>query len=180
MGLQTIAEIIEDAKISEYLSANDVLNSALFPRPINKQTPQVIYTEYKSVQWAYNQNPNFAGIIATSNYLYWLCAAYNLQAIYIRTHGGGGSISPITPPAVNIPPIEFVISEITPIPNGGNTLSIPQYKGYNIIFNRGGIPQSQINQNDGSSYFIWNSVTGTFMCFGNAVTSELFSINPTI
>lgn len=123
--------------------------------------------------------PPTQDLVATSNYLYSLCAPYNLQAINILTQGGGGSISPIVPPFVNIPPIEFIVSDSSPIANGGNSLYIPQYKGYNIIFNRGGVPQTQVVQSD-NSYFSWNPVTAMFYCFGNAVTSELFSINATI
>lgn len=117
-------------------------------------------------------------LIATSNYLYSLCAPYNLQAINIRTTGGGGSISPITPPSIIVSPIEFIVSGSSPIANGGTTLSIPSYKGLNVLFNRNGSPQSQVNSQD--TYFTWNPVTCIFTCFPAAVTSELFSINPNI
>lgn len=123
-------------------------------------------------------------LIATSNYLYWLCGAYNLQAINIRTNGGGGSVAPIVPPTRNVNTIEFIVSDSSPIPNGGNTLILDgtngnqDFRGLNIFFNRNNIPQGTINLGD--SYYSWNKVNGQFICFPDAVTSENFQIIPTV
>lgn len=113
-------------------------------------------------------------IEGVGQYLYWLCGKFQLQA---RNLTGGSSVIP-TPPITPMPNnLDFYVSASTPIVTGGSSATFPQFIGYNIIFNRGGISQAQVN--DGvNSYFTWNKITGLFQCFGVAQLDELFSINP--
>jgi hypothetical protein len=176
---QTIPQILDDAKISLYLATNDVALGALYPRPVNKQAAEVIYTELKSVEWAYNQNPNYPNIEATANYLYWLTGQYNLRAIVIRENGGGGvPVSPTIPSITTPTPLEFIVSAITPIAIGGSSLIIAAYKGYNLVVSRNNVPQTTVN--DGGTYYEWNKTTGLFRLFGSANEGELISITPVI
>lgn len=177
----TPLQIIEVAKISQYLAVADLKKGGLLGGGQDLNLPSKIYNIRKSVEWSYRYNsPNTpTDLINTANYLYSICAPYNQQAFFILNGGGGGSVSPITPPVSNVFPIEFIVAASgTPIVNGGSTLSIPSYKGFNVLFNRNGSPQSQVNSQD--TYFNWNPVTCIFTCFPAAVTSELFSINPNI
>lgn len=61
-----------------------------------------------------SENPDLHGI---ANYLYALCAPYNLEAAIISGAGGGGSISPVNPSS---PPsiVDFYVSDTTPIVTG--------------------------------------------------------------
>lgn len=176
---ESISDIITDAKISLYLASVDVQKSTLFPRPVNRQSPEVIYTELKSVEWAYSQNPNYQNIRETANYLYWLTGQYNLRAKYIRNGGGGGiPVKPINPTPTYPLRIVFIVSNSSFIPSGGNTLSIPQFIGYDILFNRNGTMQSPID--NGSTYYTWDKVNGIFVCIGAASAGETFDISPNI
>ena len=117
-------------------------------------------------------NPNIQG---TADYLIWLCGQFQVQALAFT--GGGGTVIPINPSASVPLPLEFVVDGTTSsILNGGNTITLPLFIGYNMAFNRGGQPQTQVSTE--STYFTWNRSTGVFTCSPAAVTGELFSLNP--
>lgn len=122
-----------------------------------------------------SENPDLHGI---ANYLYALCAPYNLEAAIISGAGGGGSISPVNPSS---PPsiVDFYVSDTTPIVTGGNSAYFTQFKGYNVIFFRNGRSESTTN-NGVDTYFSWNKVTGLFTCYGDAQEDELFQIIPVL
>lgn len=128
-------------------------------------------------------NPS-KGLVGASNYLYALCGAYGIEAQYKVNAGGSISpVSPILPPVINISSLDFIVSNSSLIPNGGSafafTLSPYDYRGYNLVFNRNGIPQGAID--NGGTYFSWNPATGIFILLGgNAVTGEYFQFYPTI
>lgn len=115
--------------------------------------------------------PNIEGV---AQYLYWLCGKFQLQA---RNFTGGGSVVPLPPGATMPNPVEFVVVDSgSPIITGGSTLVLTQFIGYNLIFSRNDIIQSQVN--NGGSYFLWNKITGLFTCVGAAALDDLFSLNP--
>ena len=91
----TVEQKINIAKICQYLCAADIRNGGLYGAKINPNLPQILYIERKSVEWAYNQNPNDPRLIGTSNYLYSLCNNA-LKAAQILNIGGGGEI--VQPP----------------------------------------------------------------------------------
>lgn len=111
-----------------------------------------------------------------ANYLLWLCGRYGVEAKNLINIGGGGTVIPVPPPYAPVNPLEFVVSNTSPISTGGNSINIPAYIGYNLVFFRNNIPQSQINS--GGTYFTWNKITGDFSCVGDASVDELFSLNP--
>lgn len=175
--MPTPAQVIPINNISGYLAANSVANGALFSPYTDPRLPLMLYMEGAALSWGNKYGAS--QLQAVANYVYALDGKFGSTAQAIIAGGGGGSIAPITPPSANVNPIEFVVAASgTPIVNGGSTLSIPSYKGLNVLFNRNGSPQSQVNSQD--TYFNWNPVTCIFTCFPAAVTSELFSINPNI
>lgn len=120
------------------------------------------------------ENQNARGV---ANYLYWLCGKFALDAQYIITGTGGGSVVPINPGATPNP-IEFEVTINSFIPEGGSTVTIPSFAGYNLLFVRNNIPQSTVDL--GGSYYTWVKSSGLFTCYGPAVGGELFQLYPFI
>ena len=134
------------------------------------------YFTYTITPFSGGVNEIDLGVTSTSNYLNALCGKYALEANYLISPGG--IVSNITTPAIVPTPIEFVVSGSSLIPNGGNSAVVGSFIGFNLLFIRNGISQSTIN--NGSSYFSWDKGTGTFVCYGNAVSDELFQLYPFI
>lgn len=169
----TVAQIIDIAKISQYLAAQDVARGSLFGARKIPITPQVLYMERKAVEWMYDLDPTDDTLTLTANYLYSLCRGYNLQASRI-SGGGGGSISPVTP-ATAPSPYQFIVAASGNLINTGeSTVTITSFIGYNLLFARGGVAQSTINTE--SSYYSWNKTTGQFTISPAAIVGELFQI----
>jgi len=169
----TIPQIITIAKISEYLSANYIADGALFGARKIPTNPRIIYMEYKALSWMYDLDPTNESLRLVGNYVYSLCKK-NLKAKAIS--GSGGSISPINP-NISIPvPVEFVVTGSSFMIDGQASVLIPQFAGYNVMFNRNNIPQTQVDTGNGT-YFTWNKNTTLFTVYGAANLEELFSIN---
>lgn len=170
----TIPDIIDIAKVSQYLYTNDISNGSLFvKRGLNPIQPFLIYRVRKSVEWMYNTDPNYSNLPQVANYLLYLCGGYTAAAL-AAISGGGGTAG--TNPFIRPSPTEFIVSSTSKIPTDGSTLFIPAYVGYNIIFNRNSTPQSTID--DGGTYYSWDKATGLFTCVGAAAAGELFQITP--
>lgn len=170
----TVQQIINIAKISQYLSKIDVAKGAMFGKRIAPSTPIVLYMERKAVEWMYNLDPTNSSLPLTSNYLYSLCRGYNLQAQGIT--GGGGSVSPVTP-GTSPSPLQFIVDASTSFMiDGQSSVTITQFIGFNVLFARGGIPQSTVITEP--SYYTWNKTTGLFTISPQAFTGELFQIYP--
>lgn len=172
----TTLDYINIAKVSQYLASDDISKGNLFgPRKI-PITPRVLYMERMAVEWMYNLDPNNSTLALTGPYLYSLCRGYNLKAQNILNIGGGGSISPITPSGSAPNPYDWEVTPTSePLADGESTVTLTDLIGFNIIFSRGGIVQSTVNQ---GSYYSWNRVTGQFECFPQAFTGEQFIITP--
>jgi len=169
----TVAQIIDVAKISQYLAQNDVLKGNLFSPPMARTTPQILYLERKAVEWMYNIDPANTSLVQTSQYLYSLCRGYNLQAQQIS--GTAGAISPVVP--AQIPnPYDFEVTASSLIADGQSTVTLNAFIGFNVLFVRNGIPQSIINT--GGSYYSWVKATGVFTISPAAVLGEQFQIYP--
>lgn len=169
----TVAQILDIAKISQYLALNDVQKGSLFSPRVAPETPQILYLERKAVEWMYNLDPGNSSLPQTSAYLYSLCRGYNLQAQQIS--GTAGSISPVQPSQIPNP-YDFVITGSSIIADGQSTVTLSAFIGFNVLFVRNGIPQSTINT--GASYFSWVKATGTFTVSPAAVLGEQFQIYP--
>lgn len=91
-SIHTIPDIIEIAKVSGYLAADDVAKGSLFSPRIDPALPKKLYMERKAVEWMYGQDVTYDTLRATSNYLYALCGLYAIRAAYIISQGGGGTV----------------------------------------------------------------------------------------
>lgn len=171
----TVNDIINIAKISQYLALRDSQKGSLFGKRVVPETAQILYNERKAVEWMYEIDPANTSLTLTSNYLYSLCRGYNLQAQAILGTNTGGSVAPITP--TSIPnAYDFVVSGSSLIPTGASSVTLNAYIGWNVLLVRGGIVQSNINT--GGSYFSWNKTTGLLTISPQAYQDEQFQIYP--
>lgn len=173
----SVPDIIAIAKVSQFLAENDNLKGSIFGKRVAPNTGKILYCERKAVEWMYNLDSTDDTLTLTSNYLYSLCRGYNLKAKNIYNQGGGGTITPISPSSAPNP-IQFEVASDTAIVTGATSGVITNFIGYNLLFVRGGIPQSTVNQGGGSSYYSWDRTTGTLTISPAAVVGELFQLYP--
>jgi hypothetical protein len=89
--MRTVLDIINIAKVSEYLSMNTIQLRALYGGGLEFELPYKIYNVRKSLEWAYNNQPEVPTteqkneLAKSANYIYSLCAAFSLRAEDIIT-----------------------------------------------------------------------------------------------
>jgi hypothetical protein len=206
MAQLSISDIIKLGDISVPLSSNYQVNGNLFGKRLAFTAPITIAIVTDALRWQYEGFPtigdnlatesedplitqNFNNIVVSTsenisargvaNYLYWLCGKFALEAQFLITGAGGGTVIPIMPGSTPSP-IEFEVTASSYMVNGQSTVTIPSFKGYNLLFVRNNVPQSIIDMGGGSSYFSWNKVTGVFTCYPAATSGELFQLYPFI
>lgn len=164
----TVAQIINIAKVSQYLAQIDVAKGRLFgPRKI-PMSPQILYAERKAVEWLYDIDPTNSTLTLTANYLYSLCRGYNLQAANIVNSGSGGSVSPISPTLPPPFPYQFEVTTTSFIAEGDTSKVFPSaWIGREILFIRNAVPQGTVVLTQ-SNYYSWDSATATLTLFGPA------------
>lgn len=169
----TTPQILTIAKISQYLCKVEAAKRGLFPIKMPPNMAELIYMERMAVQFMYDLDPAETSLTSTANYLYGLCRQ-NLRAANIMNSGGGGSVSPITPS--NPPsPYQFIVAASGELLNNGeSTVTITSFIGFNLLFARGGVPQSVVTTEP--SYYSWDRSTGLFTISPQAFTGELFQI----
>ena len=118
----TVAQILDIARLSQALATLDIAKGQAFGKRVVPETPQILYTERKAVEWMYNIDPANTSLTLTSNYLYSLCRGYNLQAQNIS--GTAGVITPVDPSQIPNP-YDFVVTGSSLIPTGGNSVILP-------------------------------------------------------
>jgi hypothetical protein len=170
----TVADILNIARISQYIATIDIEKGKFFGRRIAPETPQILYNERKAVEWQYNLDPADTSLTETSNYLYSLCRGYNLQAQQIS--GTGGTISPVNPSQIPSP-YDFEVTASSIVPAGATTATLSAFIGFNLLFVRNGIPQSTLNIG-GNSYFSWNKNLGLLTISPAAIAGEQFQLYP--
>ena len=171
------SDIIGIARISQYLAQDDVNKGSLFGARVSPLTPKVLYVTRKSIEYIYDLDPTDENLRLTTNYLYSLCRGYNLKAQGILSESGGGSVSPVNPETAPSP-IQFEVSGSTAIVTGATSGTISSFIGYNLIFVRGGIPQTTVNQGGGATYYSWDKDLGLLTVSPAAQAGELFQLYP--
>lgn len=178
--IYTIPQYINLGEATVFLMGNYQNQGVLWgERLIKQQNPTLVAIVTDALNYQYQGLPNDSTLEGTAEYLFWLCGLFQLQA---RNLTGGSSVVP-TPPITPMPNnLDFYVdASTTPFVVGQMSQTFPQFIGYNIVFNRDGVPQAQAN--DGSSnYFSWNKITGQMLLLPSPgaapVLGELFSINP--
>jgi hypothetical protein len=194
----TIARILEIAPTSCVLAENARFKSGLFSKVPKSSQHQgiLIYIYWKILNTIYELDNSYAGLEAPARYLYELEQKYAFKAARIVDGGGGGQVVPITPGGVgsNINDIDWLVDTVAtglaPLADGegavtfNGTGGMPDLRGFNIDFYRGGVTQNTTPLGDGSSYYYWNKITGLFQLLGAppvngaAQLGELMRISP--
>lgn len=175
MPVYTYQQIINIAKVSQYLVANARRKGGLYGGSISTTQERKIYMVRKNVEWLYDLDNNDSTLPATTKLLYALCAPFNQEAAIIAQAGGGGSVSPINP-STTPDRLDFVVSDTSFIATGESSKVITAFKGFNIVFARNGSNESEVD--NGGTYFTWQRISGLFTIFGMANEGETFSIIP--
>jgi len=135
--MPTIPEIIDIAKISQFLAVVDIANGGLYGGGTDLRLPRKLYEVRKNIERLYNLDPTNSTLTATSNFLYALCGKYKFvaQGRIIP----GGSISPISPVTTDVFP--FIVKA------SNNTFTTPtQYDDPRIVGKNISIFINELNQ----------------------------------
>lgn len=171
--LLTIPVTISVGDVSIYLASNNNSLGALFGKRLTAPTsPITIAIVTDALAWAYASNPTESNLRLVANYLTWLCGRYGQQAQYIISGSGGGTVSPISPS--NPSPIQFIVSSTSYIVTGSSSKTISSFINYNLLFTRGGIPQSTVDTE--SAYYTWDKTTAFFTCSPALQEGELVQL----
>lgn len=175
--MPTVSEIISIAKVSQYLAQVDILKKGLFGGGIDRLLPRKLYCIRKNVEWMYEVDAADTTLTATSNYLYALCAPYNVQAQLIIGGGGGGVVvNPATGVSATYTEIrlQFVIGESGSPMNAGDTTLTLNYQNVlsnTIIVFLDGTGELPTNRTDRISYSVFYGVNSTQVTFNQPVTN---------
>ena len=170
----TVLQIINIAKISQYLCVNDIQKSGLYGGGTDLQLPNKLYNIRKGIEYQYDLDSTNTDLPATAAYLYALCGKYGIYAQNIT--GSGGSISPITP--INAPiPYQFTVAASgTLIINGQSSVIVTSFIGFNLLFVRNEIPQGTIDL--GGTYYSWDRDEARLTISPAAIVTEHFFFMP--
>jgi len=182
MARPTISQVVQRGKLSIGYAANNNSKGTYFGKRLSSpKSPVTIAMVTDALEWSNDGGAQTdAEVREIADYLIWLTGIYGQQAQYrLGQTDGGGSLTP-GGGGVLIPNVlDFIVdASTTPVLAGETTITIPQFVGYNVEFDRGGQPQYTTNPNDGSSYYYWNKNTGEFTISPAANLGEPFRIVP--
>lgn len=103
----TPAQIIDIAKISQYIAATDIANGSLYGARKIPDAARIIYMENAALQWLYGIDPTNSQLQFIANYVYSLLRGYGLEGARIT---GGGSIAPIATEGYSYVALPFTIT----------------------------------------------------------------------
>jgi hypothetical protein len=186
MAIPTIAQTIVRGDISTYLIGNANSKGSLYGGKIASPFSMVsIAMVTDALRWGYEGGAQTDDSLrSTANYLIWLFGAYGLEAEVISGGAGGGTVVPGGGGGSGVvpQPIDWIVSGsasgTSPLATGQSSVTfngsggMPDLRGYNIQYTRGGTTQYTTNPGDGTNYYSWSSVTGVFTIFGPAGLGE--------
>lgn len=179
--MPTPSNTIQIAELSQAYAFIEIEKQGLYGGGIDLKLPRKLFNIRRSIEWMYNLDPTESTLQGKSNYLYALCAPFNLKAEFVLSGGGGGGIAPVLPSA-STGFLEFIVDDTTPIKAGDDTYifnAAPyDWRGFEIGFVRDNRTEGRINV--GSTYYSWTKATGVFQCVGAANTGEDFLFYVTI
>ena len=93
----TVANTISIGKISSYLASVDIANGALYGERLDTFKPVLLAMETDILDWQNDFDPSDASLQQSANYLYSLCAPYNVEAQGIIDGNNGGTVPIVIP-----------------------------------------------------------------------------------
>ncbi len=180
--MPTVSEIISIAKVSQYLAQVDILNKGLFSGGIDSKLPRKIYCIRKNVEWLYGLDSTDSTLVKTANYLYALCAPYNMRATLIISGGAGGVVvnasTGISASYTEIR-LQFVVGESGSLMAAGDTVLTLNYSNIltnSVIIFLDGTGELPTNRPERFSYFVGYGVGSTQIIFNSPVTDGMLFI----
>lgn len=176
-ALLSISDTILIGRVSIYLSSINNSKGVLFGRRLSSPySPVQISTVTDALRFQYDGDPTDATLRGVADYLIWMCGSYGLQAQYIISGSGGGTVVPggSTRPL----PLDFIVSASSVFATGSTGGTIPQFSGWNLDFDRNNIPQNTTDRGDGSSFYNWNRDTATVTFTPALQADELVRLTP--
>lgn len=171
----TIAQKIDIGKTSSYIVAEELDNGNMHGGSLDEKQRILLRIVSDTIETQYNADPSDTTLTKTSEYLLRL-SKFKDKAFDDLSGGSGGSVAAIST-SLLISPYYFIVSAgSTPMKTGDATHTFTEFIGFNLIFTRSGVPQSQVASE--STYFSWNRVTGAFVCSPALVDDELLGIIP--
>jgi hypothetical protein len=171
-------QVIEIADLSVSLAANYQAEGSLYGPRKATSAPQTIAIVADALRWNFDAFDDAESVAGVTNYLYWICGKFALEAQNM-VYGPGGGVVVLPNPLPETPnPIEFEVSVASLIIPGSVVANITEYIGYNLLFVRNNVPQSIINV--GGSYFSWNKSIGELTFSPAAEAGEVFQFYPFI
>lgn len=179
--MPTTTEIIEIANASCVYASNELDKGSVVSGLLDKKLPSLIHCTRQGLEWLYELDPSNEDIYTIENYLtsickHWLRAENSLV-------GGGIVTSTTSSSSSSASPIDWLVSGTAsgtaPLSTGQTTVTLdgsggmPDLRGFNVDFFRGGIPQYTTSTGDGSNYYNWSSATGAFTLLGTTPEAQL-------
>ena len=93
----TVSESIGIGTVSSYLASIDIANGALYGERLDTFLPVLLCMETDVLDWQNEFNPTDISLQQDANYLYSLCAPYNVEAEAILNENNSGSTPAIIP-----------------------------------------------------------------------------------
>ncbi len=151
MPVLPTADVIEIAKVCEYLALQDIASRKFFVNQvIDKRLPFLLYIERKAVEFLYGYDPTDSTLDATTNYLYALCAPYSAKAQQII------GTPACTPPFILTQPVSQTANtgdniSFSVSAGGTSPLSYQWYKNGSILSGETAATLSLNNVNTGNN-----------------------------
>lgn len=171
----TIAEKIDIGKTSAYLVAEELEGGKRHGDTISEKHRILLTLVADTIYTQYLANPTDTSLVKTTEYLLRL-SKFKDKAYDDLSGGGGGSVTTTTPGLIVSPYYWTVAVGSSPMGTGDSTHTFTEFIGFNVLFTRGGVPQSQVVTEPTS--FGFNSTTGGFTCSPALVEGEILSIIP--
>lgn len=185
----TVQQQINIANACSIYASNELSSGKKHGGLLDERLPFLLYGIRQGLEWLYDLDPTNEDIEPIGNYLISICKHYAKAQNEIV---GGGSVPSILPNSALPQPIDWMVSgtssSVAPFATGDTSIvldgtnSMPDLRGYNIDYFRGGILQYTTNPGDGSIYYSWDRATGLLVLLGtspSAVLGEQMRISPT-
>lgn len=162
-----------------YLAANALDKGQLFHKnKLNPLLPQQIYALYFIIKKVYDKDASYPGMTNACIYLWEIMGRFGLASQGLS--GGGGSVTPVTPPTTLVQLNFTVAASGTTLIDGQSsvmldgTLGNPDFRGFNLLVNKNGTPLAQIIT--APVYYVWSKVSGLLTVVPAAFLGDEFQI----